>query len=42
MLLKKILPNGALRYFYTPDNLSWGTKIRSTTGKNGWKTIICS
>jgi len=35
-LLKKILPNGTLRYFYTPDNLFWGAKIRSHTGKNGW------
>jgi len=38
-LLKKVIPNGALRWFYTPDNLSWGCRLRSESGKNGWHFI---
>jgi hypothetical protein len=36
-LLKKILPNGTLRYFYTPDNLSWGVRLTHTEGTKDWK-----
>jgi hypothetical protein len=37
--LRQLLPNGTLRYFYTPDGLGWGGRLHSDGGKNGWKFI---
>ena len=34
--LKQILPNGTLRYFYTPDGISWGCILSHTEGKKDW------
>jgi len=35
--LKKILPNGTLRYFTTPDGITWTTTITHTSSSKNWK-----